>query len=154
MNNPLQLLEEVRILRQEGKLHQKLISRVRILYIISAVLAAMVIFNLLFRSANPLVVGGLVIIGFILGLFVFSKMNVVNWNEKEEIVQIGKMDKIGYISLGLYIVFEIGLRTFLGNVFPVSATAFLLAGIFGTMFGRAVGTTIKIHKVHVSTHTS
>ena len=115
-------------------------------------MAGIVAFNLFFRGASPLIVGALVIVGFVLGLFLFSRMNVVNWNEQEEIVQMGKMDAIGYVVLGLYIVFEIGLRTFLNNVFPISATAFLLAGIFGTLFGRATGTIIEIHKVFRSTH--
>jgi len=62
------------------------------------------------------------------------------------------MDMVGYITLGLYIAFEIGLRTFLHDFYPVSATAFLLAGIFGTLLGRAVGTVLTIHNVFRTTH--
>lgn len=142
----------MRILRQEGKLHQKLITRVRTLFIISLILAVIVTFNLFFRGANPLIVVALATAGFMLGLFLFSRMNVVNWNEQEEVMQIGRMDAIGYTVLGLYIVFEIGLRTFLSSAFPASATVFLLATIFGTLFGRAMGTVIEIHKVFRSTH--
>ena len=102
MNN---FFKEVRILRQEGKLHQKLITRVRMLFVISLVLAGIVAFNLFFRGTNPLIAGALAVVGFVLGLFLFSRMNVVNWNEEEEVVQTGRMDTVGYAVLGLYIVF-------------------------------------------------
>jgi len=81
-------------------------------------------------------------------------MNVVNWNEEEEVVQTGRMDTVGYATIGLYILFEISFRTFLHDYFPISATAYLLAGIFGTLFGRAVGTVIEIHRVYRATHSN
>jgi hypothetical protein len=101
---------------------------------------------------DAVIAGALAIIGFLLGVYIFSRMSVVNWNEEEEVVQTGRMDMIGYITIGLYIVFEISFRTFLHDYFPMSATAYLLAGIFGTIFGRAVGTVIEIHRVYRATH--
>src|SRR4029078_11920272 len=127
------LFREVRILRQEGKLHKKLVSRVRMLFVISLILLGIVVFNVIFRAADPLIASILAVVGFLLGLYVFSRMNVVSWNEQEAVVQADKMDKIGYAILGLYIIFEISFRTFLTYSFPLSATAFLLAGIFGTI---------------------
>ena len=118
------------------------------LFAISLILAAVVLYNVLFTSTDPLTVILLAGIGFLLGLYVFSRMNVVNWNEEEEVFQTGRMDIVGYASLALYIILEIGFRTFLKDVYPASSTtAFLLAGIFGTLFGRAVGTVVTIHKV-------
>ena len=75
------------------------------LFVISLVLAGIVAFNLFFRGTNPLIAGALAVVGFVLGLFLFSRMNVVNWNEEEEVVQTGRMDTVGYAVLGLYIVF-------------------------------------------------
>jgi hypothetical protein len=149
------LFREIRILKDEGKLHTALLKRTRVLFIISAVLLLVVLFNIFFREVSTLlllltIVLG--IIGFFLGLYVFSRMNVVNWNEEEEILMSGKMDKVGYISLGLYIVFEIGLRTFLKAYFPASVLPLLLAGIFGTLLGRAVGTLVEIHRVYLLNH--
>lgn len=144
--------KEVRILRQEGKLHKKLISRVRTLFIISLILLWIVVFNLIFRGVDVLLAGALAVIGFVLGLYVFSHMNVVNWSEQNKVVRTGRMDIVGYVALSLYITFEIGFRTFLRDFYPVSATAFLLAGIFGTIIGRAVGTVIEIHRVFLAAH--
>ena len=145
---------EVRVLRQEGKLHKKLISRVRALFGISLMLAAIFAFDISTESVNLLIALALAIIGFFFGLYVFSRINVVNWNEEKEVLQTGKMDKVGYISLGLYIILEIIFRTFLQDFFPLSATVLLLAGICGTIFGRAFGTVLTIHKVFKSTHPS
>ena len=146
-------LSEVRALEQEGKLHNKLIARVRILFIISLILLGVVLYNLIFHEANPLLVTLFALGGFLLGLYVFARMNVVNWNEEEEIVQTGKMDIAGYLTIALYIAVEISFRTFLKDVYPLSSTAFLFAGIFGTIFGRAIGTVLTIHKVFRATHT-
>ena len=79
-------------------------------------------------------------------------MNVVNWNEEEELLQIGKMDRAGFISLFLYIVFEVSLRTFLKDYFPTSVLPLLLAGICGTILGRSVGTVVEIHRVYTLHH--
>lgn len=148
----LNILKEVRILQQEGKLHKPLVNRVRMLLIISLVLAGVLIFNITFREISLLVALLITAMGFLLGLLVFSRMSPVNWNEEEETVQTSRMDKIGYLTLGSYILFEIGLRTFLSSAFPVSSAAYLFAGIFGTLFGRAVGIMVNIHKVFLSAH--
>ena len=146
------IFKEVRILRQEGKLHSKLTKSLRMQSIISGVLAAVAIFNVLFRGASPLIAIVLAIIGFILGLIVFSRMNAVVWNEEEETVTSQKMDKIGYVVICLYVIFEISLRTFLHNTFPATATALLLSGIFGTLLGRVIASIIKIHRVYKNSH--
>lgn len=148
----IHFLREVRILKREGKLHRKLIFRMRMLFVISLILLGIVAFNLVFRAVNPLIALAMAAVGFFLGLRVFSRMNPVSWNEQEAVVQADRMDKIGYATLAAYIAFEISFRTFLDYSFPLSATAFLFAGIFGTIFGRAVGTVLTIHKVFQATH--
>ena len=148
----IHFFREVRVLQQEGKLHKSLITRVRMLFVISLILAGVVTYNLIFQSVDVTVAFALAGIGFLLGLYIFSRMNVVNWNEAEEIVESGRMDMLGYVVIVLYIIFEISLRTFLKDFFPATSTTFLLAGIFGTIFGRAVGTVIEIHTVYWATH--
>ncbi len=147
----IHFFKEVRVLREEGKIHSKLIFRVRMLFVIALILGGIVGYQL-FLGANPWVVLMLAVIGFVLGLYVFARMSVVNWNEEREILETGRMDKVGYITLALYIAVEIGLRTFLNDFYPASATAFLLSGVFGALFGRAVGTVIEIHNVYRSIH--
>lgn len=144
----INLFKEIYTLRQESKLHKRLLLRIQMTFIISIVLGGITIFNILFRDVDALIAGVLAFVGFMLGLFIFSQMNIVNWNEQEETVQIGKMDTVGYLTIGLYVLFEIGLRTFLNSVFPASAIVFLLAAICGTLFGRTIGMLIKIHKVY------
>lgn len=148
----INLFKETYKLRQEGVLHKRLLTRLRMTFIISIILGGITAFNILFRDANALIAGVLAFGGFILGLFIFSRMNIVNWNEEEEAVQMGKMDTIGYLTLGLYILFEIGLRIYLNSMFPLSPVVFLLAAIFGTLFGRATGMVIEIHKVFRLNH--
>ncbi len=150
----LDFYREIRVLREEGKLHARLITRVRMMFGISAILLGVVVFNLLFRSVNPFVAIGMAADGFVLGLFVFSRMTAVNWDEEKEVVQASRMDMLGYATLALYIVFEITFRTALHKYFPVSATGYLLSGIFGTIFGRAVGMVVEIHRVYLATHTT
>lgn len=117
------------------------------LAVISLILIGVVVFNVIFRNTDLLVAAALAGIGFILGFYIFSRMSAVEWNEQEKIVQSGRMDIVGYIALGLYIVFEISFRTFLHDFSAVSVTAFLLAGIGGTLLGRVVGTVVEIHTV-------
>ena len=146
------ILKEVGVLRDEGKLHKKLITRVRMLLVISVILAGITLFNVIFRGTNPLLAAGLFIVGFLVGLYVFSRMNVIQWNEELEIVEAGRMDAVGYSLIALYVAFEIGLRTFLSSQYPISASILIFAAIAGTIFGRAIGTVVEIHRVFKRTH--
>lgn len=101
----INLFKETYKLRQEGKLHKRLLTRLRMTFIISSILGGITAFNILFRDASALILGAFAFGGFILGLFVFSRMNIVNWNEEEETVQMGKMDTVGYLTIGLYVLF-------------------------------------------------
>ncbi len=146
------IFKEVRVLQQEGKVHQKLITRTRILFFLSLALAAVTAYQLLFKGADPAISGMLFFIGLLLGLFVFSRMSAVTWNEEKSQVENARMDIVGFAVLGLYIVLEIGLRTFLVDFYPASSTAFILAGICGILLGRAVGTVVEIHRVYQAIH--
>jgi len=148
----LHLFREVNVLRQEGKIHKALIVRVIILLLISLILTGVLIFNIIARNVDIISIISVGIIGFILGLYVFSRMNIVNWNEEEEIVQAGKMDTLGYGTIILYLIFEIGLRTFFNDFYPLGATILLLSVITGTLLGRTLGIIIEIHKVFNLNH--
>jgi hypothetical protein len=151
----IHLFKEIRILKDEGKLHARLISRTRMLFIISLLLLLAVLFNIIWRHAGlytTLATIPIAVIGFFLGFYLFSQMNVVGWNEEEEVVKSGKMDTVGFISLGLYILFEITFRTYLKSHFPTTAIPLLLSGICGTLLGRATGTLAEIHKAYLARH--
>lgn len=148
----IHFFREVRTLQEEGKLHTGLVTRVRMLFGISILLLAAVGYTIVFGSVDPRICVALGLVGFFLGLYIFSRMSVVTWDEQMEKLEMQRMDVLGYITLGLYIVFEISFRTVLHKYFPASATAYLLSGIFGTIFGRAVGTVVEIHRVFKTTH--
>ena len=149
------IFTEINILRQEGKLHAKLVRRIRMMFAIAVLLLIATLFNLTLRDVHPYVITGsvaLAFLGFLLGFYVFSQMNAINWNEEEEVVSSGKMDVVGFASLALYIAFEVGLRTYLKAAYPTYAIPLLLSTIFGTILGRAVGSLVEIHRVYLSSH--
>jgi hypothetical protein len=149
----LNFFTEVRVLQQEGKLHTRLITRVRMLFIISVLLLAVAAFNV-YQGANMFVALALAVVGFVMGFYVFSRMSRVEWNEEAEVMEASKMDKFGYGLIGLYVVFEIGARTLLTNYFGAGAEAFVFALVFGIIFGRAVGMVIEIHRAYQAIHAS
>jgi Na+/proline symporter len=138
MTNPLTLLKR---LFEEGKVHKKLITRVRMLFIIAVILIGIVLYNIVTRNISAYVAFAVALLGYVLGRTLFSGMSKVVWNEEEEELQAGKMDIVGFASIGLYVLFEIGLRTFLKDAYPDSAmaTVYILAGVGGTLFGRTFG---------------
>ncbi len=148
----IRLFSELRALQEEGKLHKSLILRIRILFGISFLFMCAVLYNVIVHGANPWIAVGLAVIGFVTGMFLFSRMNPVLWNEQERVVQAGRMDMAGFGILIFYVAFEFGFRTLINDVFPVEATAFVLAAVFGTILGRAVGTLVEIHRVYRATH--
>ncbi len=150
----LNILREVRALREEGKLHKRLIFRVRMLLVISAILTAISIYHVVARDVSGLLILALILASFCAGLFLFSRMNPVQWNEESEIVESGAMDVIGYATLALYIVFEIGLRTAFTNLDATHATTFILACVGGSLLGRSIGTLVTIHRVYTATHSA
>ena len=139
----------VRALKSEGKLHKRLIFQIRLLSLISIVLLGVVAYNVVLNGLNLWIALAIGIVSFLLGLFVFSRMNALVWNEEEEVIKAGRMELLGFGVLGLYIAFEIGLRTFLTFEFPgtFAATAYLLAGIGSSLLGRSVGTLVAIQKL-------
>ncbi len=144
-----QLFQSVKALKQEGKLHARLVFQIRLLSAISLILLGVVVYQVLVHGIGLALTTGIATLGFFLGLFVFSKMNKLVWNEEEEVIKTGRMELLGFVVLALYIAFEIGLRTILNNEFPESfaAVAYLLAGIGSSLLGRSLGTLVAIRKL-------
>lgn len=149
MLNPLR---ELRALRDEGKVHKKLIGRIRFMLVAAAILLCFTVYNLILHPDIAPLALFLAMLGFFLGFYVFSRMSKVAWNEQEEEVSALRMDVLGFATIGLYILFEIGLRTLLKDFYPSVATPLLLAGIFGTILGRTIGTAFEIHRAYLAAH--
>lgn len=141
--------QTLRDLTSEGKLHRPLLIRLKILLAISAALLLVVIYQIGKETLNVWMSLGIAFGAFLLGLFLFSKMTTVKWDEEKEVIATERMDKFGFGILLLYIVFEVGLRTILKMEFggTFAATGYLLAGIGGSLLGRSVGDLVAIHKL-------
>ena len=116
--------------------------------IISIVLL-LVVYQVVVYGMNLWIDAGIGIVSFYLGLFVFSKMNKVTWDEETEIVSVGRMDAAGFLIILLYIAFEVSLRSILKLEYAgtLAATSYLLSGIGASLLGRTIGTLIAIQKV-------
>lgn len=145
------ILREVRILREEGKLHSRLVTRTRIFLVISFLLLCFATY-FVFEGANPLLSLGLAVVGLVVGYFIFSRMTRVQWNTDTEQVESASMGALGYGMIGLYIVFEIGARTLLSDFLGAGAEGYIIALIFGVILGRTLGVVADIHRVYKSTH--
>jgi hypothetical protein len=149
------LLKEIKALKEEGRLHDGLLKRNRILIVIGTLLLAGTLFNVLFRTTSIAATAGsglLFAVGFLFGYYLFSQMSAVAWDEDKEVVIAEKMDKVGYATLALYILFEVLLRTYLKNHFPTEAVPLILSAVSGTLLGRAIGTLAEIHRVYRHNH--
>jgi hypothetical protein len=148
------ILREVRELREEGKLHHGLIRRTRIFLIISGILLCVALYLGFAQHAQPVLWGAVVIIGFLAGFFIFSRITPVQWNEGTEQVEGASMGYLGYGMIGLYILFEVGARTLLGDVVGADYQAYLFSLIFGVIFGRTMGVVVEIHRVYTAEHSA
>jgi hypothetical protein len=146
------ILREVRELREEGKLHRGLIRRTRIFLIISGILFCVALYLAFAQQAQPLLWAGAAAIGFLAGFFIFSRMTPLQWNETSEQIESASMGYLGYGMIALYILFEIGARTLLGDIVGEGYQAHLFALIFGVIFGRTMGVVAEMHRVYRLEH--
>jgi hypothetical protein len=79
-------------------------------------------------------------------------MTPLQWNESNEQVESASMGYLGYAMIGLYILFEVGARTLLGDVVGADYQAYLFSLIFGVIFGRTMGVVAEIHRVYRREH--
>lgn len=134
-------------LRPHSKhIDKRLRLRLRIYFLISSVLALILIFNII-RGELRWDFGLIALLTGILIGMVTSRMFHISWDKNAKKV-ISRLDVYGIIILVLYILLEINRDKIVGYVthdFEVGAIGFaVLAGI---MFGRVMGTRGKIIKV-------
>jgi hypothetical protein len=139
----------VRAFNAAGKLHSRLLGRIRMLGIISVLLIAFGIYQTLRYGHIVWVAALIILLAFLLGLFVFSKMNGVVWDEEKEIISTGRMDIAGFAILLVYIGAEVGFRTLLKAEYAgtLATTSYLLLGIGSSLLGRTIGTLVAIQKL-------
>ncbi|HVU75219.1 MAG TPA: hypothetical protein VHD38_00035 [Candidatus Paceibacterota bacterium] len=146
------ILREVRELREEGKLHQNLIRRTRTFLIISLILFCVAVYLAFVQAVQPVLWLAVIAVGLAAGFFIFSRITPVQWNEETEQIEGASMGYLGYGMIGLYILFEIGARTLLGDIVGETYQAYLFALIFGVIFGRTFGVVFEMHRVYRREH--
>jgi len=144
-------IETVEMLKNTGKLERKLVYRIVMLFFITLITFLILIYDVLFKNLNLLGVIGFSIFGFLLGFFVFTRMNKVVWDQKREIVAIGRFDFTSIVLLLTYILYRIEISIFLQDYYTTAfeISGFSLATLFGGMLGRFIGTFYSIHQAHI-----
>ena len=129
-------------LKNDDKIHSKLLKRTRILTAISLILVGITIYEIVRYDISVVLSAGIAVVAFLLGVFVFTRMNTLVWDEENQMISTGRMDIIGVLIIFLYIGFEVSLRTIIDGQFDMVAgsSGYLLIGIGASLFGRSVGT--------------
>ena len=143
-------LETVKELHKTGKLDRRLVYRIVILFFISVVTFFILFYDVFFENLEFLPTLGFSILGFILGFYIFVRMNKVTWDNDKQIVAMGRFDFVTIVLIILYVLYRIGIDKYLegqyDDAFEVSA--YSLATLFGGMLGRFLGTLYAIDKSH------
>lgn len=137
-------------LKKEGKLHKRLVWRLRMLAFVVIVISGIISFDIVMRDLPWLGVLGFSSFGFILGFFLFKHMNKITWDEEKEVVSIGRFDRTSFIIIGIYVLYRLGMSIFLKEYYQsaIAISGFSLSAIWGGMLGRLIGTVYIIKRIH------
>lgn len=143
-------LKEFNNLEKNGKIHGKLRNRLIMLVLIGTVFLGVIVFDIFFKDLEVLGVVGFACFGFILGFFVFTKINKITWDEEEEVVKLGKFDLATFVILGLYIGYRFSIHIFLQASFQkaILVSGYSLATLVGGIIGRVFGMIWNINRIH------
>ncbi len=131
-------------------IHIKLIWRLLLLAVLSLVFGLLTGWKIVMQGLNPWLTFLMTAIGFLLGYYVFSRTNVIVWDEEKEMISVGKMDALGAIVFACYFGFDFLVKLVLADRFDTATTVtgLTLSIVFGTLFGRLIGTLISVQKTH------
>ncbi len=139
---------ERKALKEDARQHldPKLRRSLRLFLVISALLLAVVIYETIHDHANV----GYVALGLIAGIAlgtVLSRMYKISWDHDAQRATY-RIDIVGGIVLGLYVVFSLFRGNLVGFLAPgQSAAAMSMALLAGAMYGRVLGSGRTIVKV-------
>jgi len=142
-------LETLRQLHKSGTLYRRLLTRIRILTIIGLIVLAIAVYDIIKDRLSFILFLLILVLGFVLGFFIFSRMSTVVWDEEREIILAGRLDVTAVIVIVLYILFDIGIRQFfhaeLDGISEI--TGYVFSAIGATLIGRSIGTRIAIYRL-------
>ena len=143
------VIETIQALHKAGKLHVKLRRRLWILTLLTLVGAGIVGYDILFRGLSWWLALLLAGVSFVFGL-IMSRLNVVNWDEDQQLMVLGRIDRTGTIILVFYIIIRLLTRTALHNLYHniITLWGLTLSILFGVALGRLVGTFLIIYRQH------
>jgi hypothetical protein len=125
---------------------KKLSTRMKMYFFISLVMIGIVVYELVITDINPLIVVGIFLASVGFG-FLMSRMFHISWNEDDQVVT-SRIDKIGGIMLGVYMIFSFSRHFLLESYVRHSwVTIITFTTISGVMVGRLLGMGRRIFNV-------
>jgi hypothetical protein len=140
--------QTARELVREGKLDRKLRIRLLVYIFLSVLFGGGVLYDILSYGLSWSLALGFASASFLFGL-VFSKMNRVAWDEKREVVTLGRIDIVGIVFFLSYVVLRFLMQQFLEQHFKlITVSGLTYATVFGLMLGLLLGSFVTIHKAN------
>jgi len=125
--------------------HPSLQRRIRIFFGMGGVMLAIVLFDIYKATLSPEWALLSVVIGTVVG-FITSRILHLSWSHDGSHV-VSRIDKVGWVVLALYIVFEIARSYFFQTWLPASATAITFAFISAALIARVFGLRGRILRI-------
>ncbi len=125
--------------------HPTLQRRIRMFMVMSAVMLAIVLFDI---ARGTLAIEWALlslVIGALVG-FISSRIFHLSWNQDGNRV-VGRIDKIGWFVLAAYIIFEIARSFLFQEWLPESATAITFAFVASALVSRVFGLRGRIIRI-------
>jgi peptidoglycan/LPS O-acetylase OafA/YrhL len=143
-------LKTVRMLMRSGKVESKLRIRLIILLTLSILFGISLLYTITTYRLSIILFSGFASFGFLIGLLFLFRISPVKWDEKKEVITLGKIDVAAAVMFVLYCLIDFVLKDvlsqYLDNIIAISAGTY--AVVFGCMFGRFFGTIIMMYRVH------
>ncbi len=125
--------------------HNTLKRRIKTFMVLAAIMLAIVIVDIAMGSLNIGWALFSIAIGAVIG-FVSTRIFHLSWNKDGEQV-VARVDKIGWIVLVAYIVFEIVRSSLFMKWLPDSATAITFAFVASALISRVFGLRGRIIRI-------
>ena len=136
------------------RVHKKLVERILILLAISIFFLGAISLDLFEHRIDATPVIEVWLLGFALGITIFARIRRVRWDEDAAMVSVAAMDRLGFLILALYYLFDFALEPFFYHVYhdATIVKGLLFALIFGTIAGRLANFAIAIYRTHQREH--
>jgi len=145
-----EILEELKHIHREGKVHRKLKLRLAWLAFIAATVLGILVYDIVIKGLTIVPVLVFSFVGYVIGYYLFSHMQSITWDEEREVVRLGKFDLFSLFLLVAYIAYRLLVEQYLQLRYTngLLITGYGLATLFGGIVGRVMGMLHAVAKVH------